>query len=348
MNRIKNKLSPVEPLLELFGVWKQFPVNESLLNRLRFSFKKNKLKISFKKNFVNCINGIDLKIYQGETVCLVGESGCGKSTLARLILKLIEIDKGVIEYQGNSIHNLSRKDFLPYRRKIQMIFQNPFSSLNPRMTINKTLIEPLKLHFPNFTPKQIHKRLLEVLESVGLNENSLKLYPHQFSGGQRQRIGIARALIVSPEFIIADEPISALDISIQSQIINLLKDLQKKYNLTYLFITHNLSMVKYLADRVCVMYLGVLCETGENKTIFKDPQHPYTKILLKSIPDFGKKVSDYLKISGEVPTPINLPKQGCVFASRCPHKQTICLEKTPLLKKTNSGSQVACHLVEGL
>lgn len=354
-NPLADKFLNSKPLLRLDQVWKTFPIRKQWLSRLEW---KGKLTLA-PLDEVNVINGVSFDIHRGETLCLVGESGCGKSTLARLITRLIATDSGGIYYRnhvattenGNGeqeveITGLDRNTFLPYRRKMQMIFQNPFSSLNPRLKVKETLEGPIRLHFPDYSPQEIDERIAKIITDVGLEPSWLARYPHEFSGGQRQRIGIARALAVTPEFIIADEPIAALDISIQSQILNLLKDLQEKEHLTYLFITHNLSVVKYIADRVCIMYLGTICEIGKAADIFNNPQHPYTQTLLSAVPNFDKPIDDYIKISGEVPTPINLPKQGCVFAGRCPHKKPICTEATPLLKTGTTGQQVACHLYE--
>ena len=289
-----------------------------------------------KKQVIHAVNGVSLEIKKGEILALAGESGCGKSTLAKAILKLEPIKSGCISFSDCKSQN--NKDF---RKFAQMVFQNPYASLNPKMKIIDILKEPLEIN-TDLTKDQILKKVKEKISLVGLNESSLNLYPHEFSGGQRQRIAIARALMLEPEFILADEPVSALDVSIQAQVINLLKELKEKFNLTILLITHDMSVIKYLADRTAVMYLGENVETGKTEDIFANPLHPYTRALLSAVPDFEKKRKG-LTLKGDLPSPSDLP-QGCKFHTRCPRVMDKC--KTCIPEEIGSFHKVKCFLYE--
>ncbi|MGL5122964.1 MAG: ABC transporter ATP-binding protein [Fusobacteriaceae bacterium] len=318
-------------LIEVKNLCKYFETKKSI-------FKKN-------KKVLKAVDNVSLDIIKGETLGLVGESGCGKTTLGRTILKLYEPTSGEIKYNNNDITNLNFNQMHPYRKKIQMIFQDPYASLNPRQTVGDIIGEPMIIH--NLYPDNlINEKVLEILEMVGLNSSHMSRYPHEFSGGQRQRIGIARALAVNPEFIICDEPISALDVSIQAQIVNMLEDLQKKLGLTYLFIAHDLSMVKHISDRVGIMYLGKLVELSTSDCIYETPYHPYTKALLSAIPipdpDLTEQ-KEQIILEGDIPTPIN-PAPGCRFKSRCKYAKEICKYEEPILKEVKNNHKVACHL----
>ena len=294
---------------------------------------------------MRALNGVSIAVQKGETFCLVGESGCGKSTLARCIMGLLEVSNGTIFYQGEQIDRLSAKAMMPYRRRMQMIFQNPYASLNPRMTIQKTLEEPLRFHFPEMKNGEVRDKVEEVMTSVGNDPAWGTRYPHEFSGGQRQRISIARALMVDPEFVVADEPISALDVSIQAQVLNVMMDARDLRDLTYLFITHDLSVVQHFGTRVGVMYLGGLCELTQTKTLFATPRHPYTQILLNAIPKISTEEFKHTPMMGEVPAAIKLPS-GCVFHPRCPHANERCKREVPKGTTLDDGTVVACHGVE--
>jgi oligopeptide transport system ATP-binding protein len=294
---------------------------------------------------VKAVDGVSLEIYPGETVGLVGESGCGKSTLGRLITQLMPATSGNVFIDGVDLTKLSGEKLRQKRRELQMIFQDPYSSLNPRMTVGDIIAEPLE-NFGLLRGKAKDQRVQELLKIVGLNPYFNNRYPHEFSGGQRQRIGIARALALRPKLIVADEPISALDVSIQAQIVNLLEDLQDEFKLTYLFIAHDLSVVRHLSDRVAVMYLGKIVEVADSKQIYDNPLHPYTKALLSSIPipdpDLEAEREPIL-LKGEIPSPVN-PPTGCRFHTRCPIAQfPICSEQEPPLEDKGSGHQAACH-----
>lgn len=291
------------------------------------------------------MSNINLEIYKGETFALVGESGCGKSTLGRLLIRLIEPTNGKVEFDGCNLYDLKPAQLRDIRKKMQLIFQDPYASLNPRMTVKQIIAEPLITHKMYKNKEDMLKRINELMREVGIRQEFLNRYPHQFSGGQRQRIGIARALALKPKLIICDEPVSALDVSIQSQIINLLNKLQKEYNLTYLFISHDLSVVRYISDRVCVMFLGKICEVGETEKIFENPLHPYTKFLISAVPKPDPKLRSTEKevLQGEIPSPVNPPK-GCRFHTRCPYCKDICSKEEPKLKDIN-GRKVACHIV---
>ncbi|QZY54071.1 ABC transporter ATP-binding protein [Crassaminicella profunda] len=299
-----------------------------------------------KTQYVKAVDNISFHIKRGETLGLVGESGCGKSTTGRTIIRLYEPTEGKIIFAGVDISDLSEKELQPIRKKIQMIFQDPYASLNTRMTVGDIIGEALDIHHLALG-KQRTEIIHDLLSRVGLNPDHAIRYPHEFSGGQRQRIGIARALAVKPEFIICDEPISALDVSIQAQVVNMLGDLQEELGLTYLFIAHDLSMVRYISDRIGVMYLGQLVEIAKSDEIFENPAHPYTKALLSAIPipdPDQSKTRKRILLEGDVPSPIN-PPTGCRFCTRCTYAMKKCAEIEPIMKDIGSGHRAACHLL---
>lgn len=293
---------------------------------------------------VHAVNNVSLDIQKGEILAIAGESGCGKSTLAKAIMKLVQSDSGEILLNGENVLNLKHnKDLKKFYQKVQMIFQNPYSSLNPKMKIGEILKEPLIIN-TNLKKEEITKIVEEKIKKVGLDKSALNLYPHEFSGGQRQRIAIARSLILNPEFIIADEPVSALDVSIQAQIINLLKQLKEDFNLTFLFISHDLSVIKYLSDRIAIMYLGEVVEIGRTEEIFKNPKHPYTKALLSSVPELNPQdEKERIHLQGELPSPENLPT-GCKFHTRCPYVMEICKTSIPQIKDFSDTHNCKCFL----
>ena len=296
-----------------------------------------------KKESVKAVDGVSLYIEKKEILSLVGESGCGKTTCGKTILRILNPTDGNIYFNGQDITHLRKKEMLKYRKRMMIIYQDPFGSLDPRMTIGSTIAEPMEVH-NIFLKKEREEKVVEIMEKVGLLPDQINRYPHEFSGGQRQRIGIARALATNPEFIVADEPVSALDVSIQAQIINLLKDLQEEFGLTLLFVAHDLSVVKHISDRVAVMYLGKIVETASKKELFDNPQHPYTKALLSAIPTLDPKQRKKGQIlTGDVPSPIN-PPLGCRFHTRCPFVRNICKEEEPKLICTKEKHFVACHL----
>lgn len=300
---------------------------------------------STKKSYVKAVDDVSFSIKKGETLGIVGESGCGKTTTGRTLLKLYEPTAGEIIYDGKDIAKLKNNEMLPYRRKMQMIFQDPYASLNSRMSVGDIIGEPIEIHkLMNKTEKI--ERVKYLLNKVGLSAEDVRRYPHEFSGGQRQRIGIARALAVQPEFIVCDEPISALDVSIQAQVVNMLEDLQDDLGLTYLFIAHDLSMVKHISNKIGVMYLGKLVEIAESNELYKNPLHPYTKALLSAIPvpdpDMAAQ-NQRIMLEGEIPSPID-PPEGCRFRGRCKYAMPMCAEAQPELKDMGSEHKVACFL----
>jgi oligopeptide/dipeptide ABC transporter ATP-binding protein len=307
------------------------------------------IKKGFRKTaIVRAVTEVDLDIAPGETLGLVGESGCGKSTLGRTLLRLYEPSAGSIKLDGTDITHLRQRALRPLRRQMQMIFQDPYASLNPRMTIGAAIAEPLVIHGLAPTKTAREARVNELLAKVGLREDAARRYPHEFSGGQRQRVGIARALAVKPRFIVCDEPISALDVSIQAQIVNLLQDLQKDEQLTYLFISHDLKIVQHVSDRVAVMYLGRIVELTDAKTLYKEPKHPYTKALLSAVPRVDPAAKrERIILQGDVPSPLH-PPPGCAFHPRCPvkDKPEACFKEIPKLRVLANGSRAACHVAE--
>lgn len=318
-----------EVLLEIKNLKKYFPLKKGLM-------KKGDMQ-------VKAVDDVSFHIYKGETLGIVGESGSGKSTLGRTIIRLYEPTEGQIYYNGQSIGNLSTRMLDPIRKEMQMVFQDPYASLNPRMRIGKIVSEPLRVQ-TDMSKEEREQTVLELMGKVGLNEEAIRKFPHEFSGGQRQRIGIARALATKPKFIIADEPVSALDVSVQSQVLNLMQDLQEEFSLTYLFISHDLSVVKHISDRVAVMYLGRIVEIGEKKQIFDNPLHPYTQALLSAIPvaTFDNK-KEKITLKGELPSPSN-PPTGCAFHTRCPKVFDRCKTERPELCMQEDGHYTACHL----
>lgn len=302
-----------------------------------------------KNKILRAIDGISFAIKKGETLGLVGESGCGKSTVGRTITQLYTPTAGEVLFENETLHDLHNKEAQKkYKQKMQMIFQDPYSSLNPRSTVQEIIGEGLLIHHPEMSKQERNKRVIDLLELVGLNQKHAHRYPHEFSGGQRQRVGIARALAVDPQFIVADEPIAALDVSIQAQIVNLLKNLQDEKGLTYLFIAHDLSMVKHISDRIAVMYLGKIVELADSEQLYEKPLHPYTEALLSAIPLPDPKLErtrERIILKGDVPSPTNLPS-GCRFRTRCPKAMDICAQVEPKWQEAEPGRLVACHLYE--
>ena len=336
---------PNAPLVEVHDLAKTFDVSAPWLNRM----------IERKpRQFVHAVDGISFSIQRGKTLALVGESGCGKSTVARLLVGLYAPTKGRVEFDGtDTATTLKSKDALALRRRMQMIFQDPYASLNPRWKVADIVGEPLKEHgllqHANGTgakadAHEMRARVAQLLQSVGLATADVEKFPHQFSGGQRQRISIARALATQPEFLVCDEPTSALDVSVQAQVLNIMKDLQRKQGLTYLFISHNLAVVRHVSDQVGVMYLGRLVEVADKAELFARPRHPYTRMLLDAIPDIHMSGRSRTPVQGEVPNPL-MPPSGCSFHPRCPHANTRCKAERPALKMFG-GALIACHGVE--
>jgi peptide/nickel transport system ATP-binding protein/oligopeptide transport system ATP-binding protein len=322
------KITKVEKIIEVKNLKKYFWIGKGPFG---------------KKDVVRAVDGVSFYIEKGEILGLVGESGCGKTTCGKVILRLIDPTDGNIYFDDYDITHLKKKEMMKFRRKMMIIYQDPFGSLDPRMTVGATIAEPMEVH-NTISKREKENRVIELMEKVGLTSDQINRYPHEFSGGQRQRIGIARALAIDPEFVVADEPVSALDVSIQAQIINLLQDLQKEFRLTLLFITHDLSVIKHISDRVVVMYLGKIVEMASRRELFNSPKHPYTKALLSAIPipnpRFKKKRTILM---GDVPSPIS-PPSGCRFHTRCRYAKPICKEKEPELIDLKDGHYVACHL----
>ncbi|MEK5040808.1 ABC transporter ATP-binding protein [Sporosarcina sp. FSL K6-3457] len=321
-------------LLEVKGLKQYFPIKGGFMGRT--------------VNHVKAVDDISFTVYEGETVSIVGESGCGKSTTGRAILRLEEPTEGTVTFNDVELTNISKREMRKHRKDLQIIFQDPYASINPRQTVSDILMEAMTIQ-NSVPPKERRKRTIELLQTVGLNEYQADRYPHEFSGGQRQRIGIARALAVNPKLIICDEAVSALDVSIQAQVLNLLEELQEDFNLTYLFISHDLGVVRHISDRVIVMYLGKIVEIGDKLSIFENPKHPYTKALLSAIPvPDPTRVKTHIPLRGDVPSPID-PPTGCRFHTRCPFAQDKCKVEEPLLYTHDSMTedhQAACHFVK--
>jgi oligopeptide/dipeptide ABC transporter ATP-binding protein len=318
------------PLLEVEGLKKHFPIHKGIFSKV--------------SGYVHAVDGVSFKIGRGETLGLVGESGCGKSTVGRTLLKLLEPTDGTIRVAGEDITRLAGERLLPYRRRMQMIYQDPYASLNPRMTAGEIVGEPLIVHQIG-TQEECRKRVAALFERVGLRPEAVSAYPHEFSGGQRQRIGIARALALNPELIVGDEPVSALDVSIQAQIINLLMDLQDEYKLSYLFVAHDLAVVEHISHRVAVMYLGRIVEMTDKRSLFEMPLHPYTEALLSAVPIPKRSARSRKRVilKGDVPSPIN-PPSGCHFHTRCPYAMPRCRQEVPTLREVAPAHWASCHL----
>ncbi|GAB6084901.1 ABC transporter ATP-binding protein [Alkaliphilus crotonatoxidans] len=301
-----------------------------------------------KKGLLHAVDGVNFFINKGETLGLVGESGCGKSTTGRVVLRLLEATEGEIIFEGKNILQYNKEQMREMRKEMQIVFQDPFASLNPRMSVSEIIAEPLVVNKIYRNKKDMQNRVRELMETVGLAERLINAYPHELDGGRRQRIGIARALALKPKFIVQDEPVSALDVSIQAQILNLMDNLQKEFGLTYLFISHDLSVVKHVSDRIAVMYLGKIVELSDYQSMFKNPLHPYTQALLSAIPVPRIDVKrERIILEGDVPSPIN-PPEGCRFYGRCRYRQDICKEKTPELRDMGEDKYVACHFTGNL
>lgn len=298
-----------------------------------------------KKGLLHAVDDVNFEIKKGETLGIVGESGCGKSTTGRVVLRLLEATDGEIIFEGNDIRKFNATQLREYRKEMQIVFQDPFASLNPRMSLSEIIGEPFQI-YNMYKGKEREEKVVELMELVGLSQRLVNTYPHELDGGRRQRVGVARALALNPKFVVCDEPVSALDVSIQAQILNLMQDLQEKLDLTYMFISHDLSVVKHISDRVAVMYLGKVVEITTSREIFKNPLHPYTQALLSAIPipKVGKK-RERIILEGDVPSPIN-PPPGCRFAGRCKFVMPICKEQSPQLINAGEDHLVACHLIK--
>lgn len=319
-----------QPILEVTNLRKYFPVNQTSL-------------FSTQKQYVKAVDDISFAIQSGETMGFVGESGCGKSTVGRTILRLIEPTDGQVIFEGQDILKLNSKDLREMRKEMQIIFQDPYASLDPRKTVKEIIGEAFHIHKIG-SSKEIENQVKELLRLVGMGPDHINRYPHEFSGGQRQRIGIARALALNPKFVVCDEPVSALDVSIQAQVVNLMKDLQQKLGLTYLFISHDLRIVKHICDRISVMYLGTLVEIADKTDLYTSPLHPYTQALLSAIPTTNPNAKrQRIILEGDVPSPMN-PPSGCRFHTRCPEAQEICKLKAPELRDLGTNHMVACHM----
>ena len=320
---------PGQPLVDVREVRTYFPIRSGILQRVVAQVK--------------AVDGVSFTIQEGETLGLVGESGCGKTTIGRTILRLQEATDGTVLFEGEDLFKVSSSRLKQLRRDMQIVFQDPYSSLDPRMPVGESIAEGLEVH--GYPTKERNERIQEILKKVGLNPYHARRYPHEFSGGQRQRIGIARALVLNPRFIVADEPVSALDVSIQSQVLNLLRDLQEEFDLTYLFIAHNLSVVEHISDRVGVMYLGKLVELAPRREFYQHPLHPYSQALMSAIPIPNPRLKrERIILAGDVPSPIN-PPPGCRFHTRCPIATDICKEVDPEFREVAPSHFVACHLV---
>jgi oligopeptide transport system ATP-binding protein len=320
-----------EVLLHVDSLVKHFPIYRGVFQR--------------QVGAVRAVDGVSFDVYKGETLGLVGESGCGKSTAGRTILQLYTPTAGKVEFEGVNLVSLKGEQLRQLRRKMQMIFQDPYASLNPRMTVGDIVAEPMLVH-GTVAPKDVQSRVRQLLERVKLSPDFASRYPHEFSGGQRQRIGIARAVALNPSFIVCDEPISALDVSIQAQVVNLLEDLQKEFGLTYLFIAHDLSMVRHISDRIAVMYLGIIAELADHNTLYREPLHPYTQALLSAVPIADPVAEEQRRrviLEGDVPSPAN-PPSGCRFRTRCPIAKDICAQQQPEWREAKPGHYVACHM----
>ncbi len=321
------------PLLEVEGLKTWFPVRSPLLRRT--------------VGQIRAVDGVGLRVEAGRTLGLVGESGCGKSTLGRTIVRLIEPTEGAIRVDGADVTRARGRDLMAMRRRVQMVFQDPYASLNPRLQVGDAIGEPLDIHRLVRSPREKRERVEALLDKVGLGVEAMERYPHEFSGGQRQRIGIARALVLNPELLVADEPVSALDVSVQAQVINLMRDLQREFHLGYLFIAHDLSVVRHISDDVAIMYLGRIVETGPKTTLFAKPRHPYTRGLLLSVPvpDPTRRRASHAPLAGGLPDPAD-PPPGCTFHPRCPYATDICRREQPELRPFGDAQTVACHHAE--
>ena len=320
----------MKKLFEIKNLEMKFPIKNEFMGEV--------------KNYVHALNNVTIDIYENEILGLVGESGSGKSTLGNCILKLLDATSGEILFEGENITKKKKSELKPFRKKAQPIFQNPYMSLNPRMKIFDILKEPFLVNGIK-NKEEIKEKIEEIIELTGLNKTDLEKYPHEFSGGQRQRIAIARSIILNPSFIVADEPVSALDVSIQAQIINLLLELKEKLNLTMLFISHDLSVIKYISDRIAVMYLGEIVEIANKDEFFANHKHPYSEILIEAVPLINKETKKNVFLEGELPSPQNLPK-GCKFNTRCPYAKDICKQENPSLKEISPNHYVRCFQVQ--